>query len=457
MTVRTAVCLLLVALSNASGVGLAASVAIPSDTVAVTAAVPDCIYVAPPLNRGSSVTPYSLAWGDLRVVPVQVFRVSDDDGGRRASVSPEDFENWVRFANNVFAPAGVAFIFSGAPLDFADLRSTLVNNMTGIGDPNWVQARSYANSVARMYPGKMLVFVRFGPGRGPTGGGFSWTDYDFIVLGGYGVVWHCGHASMEHFAHEAGHYLGLSHTFARTFPTVGAAESFFAANGPDPALFDGDGLGDTEPDPGIGAHECSPDQTVTLAGTVFALPRRNIMSYYNEADSLSPMQIQRLRWTLDFRAAHGMTAPVNNPAAPVLEVEALRVIQGSGCPHSVQDMSPWRPDRWSNGQQLFLGCADGGWLELEMPVRQGGRYAVDLYATLAPDFAKVSVSLDGRLIGSYDGYAPFVAPSGKIGLGLQTLPPGDHTLRLQASGRNRSSRGYSFGVDCLELNLIPAL
>ena len=392
----------------------------------------------------------------LRAVPVQIIRVSDDDGSRQASTTPADVLQWVSYANNVFWPAGVALIYNGSPQDFTDLKSTLINNMVGDGDANWVQARDYANSVSHQYPGKLVVFSRFGPGATATGGGFSWWDYDSVVCPGFNASSHCGHLNVGLFAHEMGHFLGLTHTFPTDpFVSVQAAENYFLANGKNPAIFDGDGISDTELDPGIRTLECSTDTTVTLAGTVFTLPRHNLMSYYNESDALSPMQIQRLRWTLDYRAANKMWAPLNNPAAPKLEAEALQVTQTSGCSDRVQDINPWREDMWSDGQQLFSGCGDGGWIELRVPVAQIGLYSLDLYATLAPDFAKVKVLLDGKVVRTYDGYAPFVAPSGRIALGLQSLAAGNHTLRLQAVGKNPLASDYYIGIDCVKLTQIP--
>ncbi len=104
--------------------------------------------------------------------------------------------------------------------------------------------------------------------------------------------------------------MGLSHTFAREFASVQEAESFFIANGNNPAVFDGDGLSDTPPDPYVNISQVQCQVTTTslsLNGTQFILPRNNIMSYYDDpAKTITPQQVQIVRQTLEARVQRGL-------------------------------------------------------------------------------------------------------------------------------------------------------
>ena len=96
------------------------------------------------------------------------------------------------------------------------------------------------------------MLFRHGPGPNPTGGGFSWVDYDFVVMPGFDITTVCGKQNIGVFAHEVGHYLGLRHTFAREFETVAEADAWLKDHKGDVSCFDGDRLSDTPPDPFIG-------------------------------------------------------------------------------------------------------------------------------------------------------------------------------------------------------------
>jgi hypothetical protein len=111
-----------------------------------------------------------------------------------------------------------------------------------------------------------------------------------------------GRPNLGLFAHEAGHYLGLAHTFRTEFTSLEQAEAYFAQLNNDPAIFDGDGLSDTPPDPGLHFDEVAASSTasVVLNGVEFLLPRDNIMSYYAHPwKTLSPQQMKRVRRVLE--------------------------------------------------------------------------------------------------------------------------------------------------------------
>lgn len=386
-------------------------------------------------------------------VHIQAIRVSDDDGKRPARVTAHQFKQWVDFANRSYAPAGIKFLFSQDEGDFGSLKSTLLNNMTGTQDRNWDEERSFGYRIAARYPKKLTVFCRYGPGEHATGGGFGASDYNFVVMGGFSDMNHCGHPHYDALAHEIGHYLALTHTFPTDpFPDVPAAEAYLKAHGNAPSCFDGDGLGDTLPDPSIRPTECERTPSVTLNGIILDLPRRNLMSYYDERDTLSPRQIERVRMVLRSRMDHGMGRPVNQPTSPI-EAETMSVLNKNDCGEGVQDMSPWCAEGWSGGKHLFCGFGKGGSITFLLPVEAPGSARLNLYATRSFDFGIIQAFIDGKPIGGpIDAYSPMVTPTGRITLGSVELEKGDHRLRFDVVGKNDASSGYRFGIDCVELN-----
>lgn len=147
--------------------------------------------------------------------------VSDDDRGRTARVTPRQISQWVDFANPTFEAAG--------------------------------------------FPDALVVFFRYGPGDRPTGGGFSWIDYDLVIMPGFTDAQHFGHAHVDALAQEIGHHLGLPHTFAADpFESAAAGETHLKAGGGTPDVFDGDGFGDTPPDASIRALACDPIEAESL-------------------------------------------------------------------------------------------------------------------------------------------------------------------------------------------------
>ena len=85
--------------------------------------------------------------------------------------------------------------------------------MMGIEDANWIQTKQLGNQIAAKYPGRIVIFFRYGKGSGSNGSGFSWWDYDFVVMPSTDIIEHCGGMNPYFLAHEMGHYLGLPHTF----------------------------------------------------------------------------------------------------------------------------------------------------------------------------------------------------------------------------------------------------
>jgi len=386
----------------------------------------------------------------MLVVPLLALRVADDDGGRAARVAPEQVAAWVAYANQVFRPAGVQLLFERAA--FRELRSTLINRLEGTGQLDWREVKRIADEVASFYPDRLVVYFRYGPGSSATGGGMSWTDYNFVVMPGWFDDAHCGHDHIYSLAHEIGHHLGLSHTFARVFSQPSEAAAFLHDRNGDVRAFDGDGLSDTPPDPGIRTTECGTLSELSLGGQRVPLTRRNVMSYYEHVDSLSAQQIRRLRWFLNERRAHHMKLPKNAPRG-ALEAEGLEVLATQSGHCSAQTMDVFGAGNWSEGRQLFCASQTGQlWVRVRLPSSGSGRQRLDLYLTRAPDYGILEVLLDGRPIGAaYDAWAPAVLASGAIHFGEHQLAAGNHELGFVVRARNPASQAFHIGIDAVAL------
>jgi 3-keto-disaccharide hydrolase len=387
-------------------------------------------------------------------IPVRVFQVSDDDGERKAAVDVRDLQRQVAFMSRAFKPARVQFTFDSTH-DLVPLKSTVINRMLGAGDDNWLEAKREGNRIAAGSPGKLVVFLRHGPGPQPAGGSFSWFDYDFIA---YSVNAH----DYWKLAHEAAHYFGLAHPHGgREFKTLKDAEEYLVEHERQPEIFDGDGRKDTPPCPAIPALYTTIDRSVTLAGHTFTILRGNVVSYYHypkpeddlAAGTMTPEQIDRLRWFVETRMKHRMAMPNNTHVSNPIEAASLRVVKADKCEVSPQAMEQFYKGSWSGPRQLFGKGEEGGQVTLELPVPRSGRQRLAAAFTQAPDYGELRFSLDGRPLSvPFNGYAPSVIPSGPIELGDFDLRAGAHECTVTIVGKDAQSTGHSFGLDCLQLS-----
>ncbi|MFO0972541.1 MAG: M43 family zinc metalloprotease [Phycisphaerae bacterium] len=385
-------------------------------------------------------------------VPIVAIVISDDDGSRTATTSPDNVRTWLEFANRVFAPAGIAFDFAGDASDFLTLRDSVINRLVGDVQADWHAAQRHSIAIASRHPTQVVLFFRYGPDPLPTGASFGGFDNNFVTMCGWQAGNHCGHPHTDALAHEIGHYLGLSHTFPQPFESADAALKFLREHGNRPAAFDGDGLADTPPDPCVRYTECERVSTLTLGTLTLPLSRRNIMSYYDERDALSPQQIARVRWYLAFRRAHGMRLPTNDTAAAAQEVESLPRRDVRRCTPIVQPMGGFGCRSWSGGAQLYCKAEHGGGLTVSFRAPTAGRARIDLYATLAPDYGRMTLTLDRRrLPHEIDGYGPAVHETGPIALGEFALAAGEHSLQVDVRSKNPRASGFAFGLDCIDV------
>lgn len=387
-------------------------------------------------------------------VLIHAVRVSDDDGGRPCPIEPDQFARWVHYANRVYKKAHLRFDFD-PDSEWSELQSTLLNNMTGTGDANWPDAKAAGNDHAARHPGRLVVFLRHGPGPTPTGGGFSWFDYDFVAAPGFDVTTVCGRQNIHLLAHEIGHYFALPHTFAREFATTAEADAFLARNGGKPDVFDGDGFDDSPADPFIRDVQCGDHTYVTLGGMRVNIPRNNVMSYWHgEPDTnLTPQQAARVRWAYELRRKNLMKAPTNAGLNRPLEAELFSLADARNAAASPQEMDPFGVGNWSGGKQMFCRFDDGGVLTFRFKPRAAGSYRLDFHGTMAPDFGRFRLSVVGADAKSvFDAFAPLVIASGPVTVGFPSLENREYEFRIELLGKDARSTGTLLGFDCLALH-----
>jgi hypothetical protein len=134
------------------------------------------------------------------------------------------------------------------------------------------------------------------------------------------------------------------------------------------------------------------------------------------------------------------------------EAESLEILEQDKCNASSQSMRPYGAAMWSQRRHLFCQSEGEGSVEIGFNTDSAGTYRVRLLATAAPDYGIIRFSLDGVLVdGEFDLYSGRVCPAGSLELGVVTLEPGEHRLRIENVGKAQTSAGYSFGIDTIDL------
>jgi len=126
------------------------------------------------------------------------------------------------------------------------------------------------------------------------------------------------------------------------------------------------------------------------------------------------------------------------------------------CHSSRQDMNSFGGNQWREGDQLFAygyKCI----ISFKLPVPKTGIYKMELYATYAPDFGNLTVSVYSStgLVGDLTKvylYNSTVKPTGAINLGNKGLSVNDnYIINLVVTGRDSLATDYKFGIDYLTL------
>jgi WD40 repeat protein len=138
-----------------------------------------------------------------------------------------------------------------------------------------------------------------------------------------------------------------------------------------------------------------------------------------------------------------------------IEAENLKPLASEKCQTTALDTSPLGWGIYSNDRVLLGQAENGGYVELKLEVPRGGRYALGMYFLTGPEGGLLEVSLDGQVIGRrFDSFREAAVRSGRVDFGTLPLCEGRHRLRFTAVGRNPRSKGYHFGIDCLELHFL---
>lgn len=148
--------------------------------------------------------------------------------------------------------------------------------------------------------------------------------------------------------------------------------------------------------------------------------------------------------------------PLLPPEGGVIsEVELLKIVESSGDKAEEQNMVRFG-SAWSNGSQILaITDAEGDYVTVALPMDKSGIYEMWLCYTKANDYGFLQLILNGEPVGDvYDGYDPAVVPSGLVDMGKVFLNEGENRFRFQVTGKNKASKNFYFGVDCVILRQV---
>jgi hypothetical protein len=247
-------------------------------------------------------------------LPIQAVILSNDNGSNQAPITMAQIDTWVNAANLTYDKDNLHFTFNHA--DVAYVKNTFLNSVPYVPD-GWKPDPAkgiyfneqqlydlYANSIGASYPDKIVVLFRF-----EGGGGWSWgpPDLRYISMPSY------THTAIGKpapnspndtlFAHEAGHYLGLAHTFTGVACNKATLSNTDGDYNGQRADVTADDVKDTNPDPNA---DCAPTAgltcpggTVGVNGYTFDPPWTNIMTYHDcLPETISLNQHQAINYTL---------------------------------------------------------------------------------------------------------------------------------------------------------------
>lgn len=163
----------------------------------------------------------------------------------------------------------------------------------------------------------------------------------------------------------------------------------------------------------------------------------------------------RLPSAADAMPLRGAKAYINaetHRAEHAIEGESLKALATGGAT-SVQDMSKFTADSWSNQAQLWwAGAKLGDKLTLVLPSFTG---VVDLeiVLTCAADYGIVQLSLDGTPLGKpIDLYETQVSTTGVLQFPKLSVEGSQHTLEIQIVGANpKAARAYMCAIDYIRV------
>ncbi len=109
------------------------------------------------------------------------------------------------------------------------------------------------------------------------------------------------------------------------------------------------------------------------------------------------------------------------------------------------------PD-FSGSAQLCWVANQGAVMVIPFQVEHDGEYSLVTQFCKAGDFAIFDLYVDGvKVLDSYDGYCSYLTASGAVDLGKFQFTKGEHTIRIELTGKNDASTGYVFAIDYLKM------
>jgi hypothetical protein len=127
--------------------------------------------------------------------------------------------------------------------------------------------------------------------------------------------------------------------------------------------------------------------------------------------------------------------------------------QTDGIPAEPQTLHRHGGHRWSGANHLFVKARTiGDFVEVRFPAKGPTSAKLILHATRSYDYGTLRFSVNGQPAGAdVDLYAAKPIPSGAIELGAFDPVDGSYVLRAEVVGKNASSKGTFFGLDCVSL------
>jgi len=149
-------------------------------------------------------------------------------------------------------------------------------------------------------------------------------------------------------------------------------------------------------------------------------------------------------------------AATKPPPGGLIEAEDLPVIAKSrDFTFWLQPSDGFPAGSWSKDGHMFAsGTTKGDWIELRLPEREPGRYALDLFLTKASDYGIVAVYVNEVELGEFDLLSlRDVLPTGALKLGEVQLGGRKNVLRLEVVGKNPNAASpfYQFGIDGIRI------
>ncbi len=140
----------------------------------------------------------------------------------------------------------------------------------------------------------------------------------------------------------------------------------------------------------------------------------------------------------------------------LIEAEDLPVIAKSReFSFWLQPSSGFLAGKWSKDGHMFATePTQGDWIELRLPEREPGHYALEIFFTKAADYGIIAVFVNEARLGEFDLWsARDVVPTGALKLGDVELFGRKNVLRLEVVGKNPNAAPpfYQFGIDGIRI------